>query len=92
MAPPREKIRWHTRAAGPLAQPLNGHGRGMGMTERTDTERCLNATLRWFTPGMGRNIALADDLFSEILRTNGALAGTIGRNAGYKSDWRASPV
>jgi hypothetical protein len=40
------------------------------MTDRADSEHSMNLARRWFTKG-ARNVALADDLFSENVRTNG---------------------
>jgi hypothetical protein len=47
---------------------------------------------RWFTAGWFGNVAPAGDRFTKTDRTNGAVAGVAGRNAGYKSDGRASLV
>ena len=60
------------------------------MTDRADSERYVNLARRWFSEGWARNIALADGLFSENVRTNGVLVGKANLNAGYKSGWRAS--
>ena len=47
------------------------------MTDRADSEHSMNLARRWFTEG-GGNVALADDLFSENIRTNGVLVGEAG--------------
>jgi hypothetical protein len=47
---------------------------------------------RWLTPGWIGNVAPASDLFTKTDRTNGAVAGVADRNAGYKSDGRASLI
>ena len=48
------------------------------MTDRADCERYMNMARRWFTKGWAGNVALADDLFSENVRTNGVLVGVAG--------------
>ena len=48
------------------------------MADRADSERYMNMARRWFTEGWTGNIALADDLFSEDVRTNGVVAGVAG--------------
>ena len=48
------------------------------MADRADSERSMNLARRWFTEGWGRNVELADDLFSENVRTNGVLVGAAG--------------
>ena len=48
------------------------------MADRTDSERHMNMARRWFTEGWTGNIALADDLLSEKVRTNGVLVGVAG--------------
>jgi hypothetical protein len=62
------------------------------MADRADSERYMNMARRWFTEGWTGNIALADDLFSEDVRTNGVLVGMAGPKSGYKSGWRASLI
>ena len=62
------------------------------MADRADSERYMNMARRWFTEGWTGNIALADDLFSEDVRTNSVLVGVPDLNAGYKSGWRASLI
>jgi hypothetical protein len=52
-------------------RPLNVYRRGKDMADRADSERYMNMARRWFTEGWAGNIALADDLFSEHVRTNG---------------------
>lgn len=42
------------------------------MTARADSEGYMNMARRWFTEGWAGNTALADDLFSEDVRTNGS--------------------
>ena len=48
------------------------------MTDRADNERSINLARRWFTEGWAENVELADDLFSENVRTNGVLVGAAG--------------
>ena len=48
------------------------------MADRADSERSMNLARRWFTEGWAGNVALADDLFSENVRTNGVLVGVAG--------------
>jgi hypothetical protein len=48
------------------------------MADRADSERSVNLARRWFTEGRGGNVELADDLFSENVRTNGVLVGAAG--------------
>jgi predicted ester cyclase len=60
------------------------------VTGRTDSESYMNMTRRWFTEGWAGNIALADDIFSENVRTNGVAVGWPGLNAGYRKGWPAS--
>jgi hypothetical protein len=48
------------------------------MADRADSERYMNMARRWFTEGWTGNIVLADDLFSEDVRTNGVLVGVAG--------------
>jgi steroid delta-isomerase-like uncharacterized protein len=48
------------------------------MTDQADTERYVNMARRWFNQGWSGNIALADDLFSENVRTNRVLVGVAG--------------
>jgi len=48
------------------------------MTEQAGNERYMNAARRWFTEGWAGNIALADDIFSENVRTNGVAVGVAG--------------
>jgi steroid delta-isomerase-like uncharacterized protein len=48
------------------------------MTGQVDSERNLNIARRWFTEGWAGNIALADDIFSESVRTNGVAVGVAG--------------
>ncbi len=50
--------------------------------EPETSERYMQVARRWFTEGWTGNLALADDLFSEDLRTNGVhvgVAGPVGR-------------
>ena len=62
------------------------------MADRADSERYMNMARRWFTEGWTGNIALADDLFSEDVRTNGSWLAWPDLNAGYKSGLRASLI
>lgn len=48
------------------------------MTSQADSECYLNMTRRWFTEGWAENIALADGIFSENVRTNGVIVGAAG--------------
>jgi predicted ester cyclase len=48
------------------------------MTGRVDSERNMKMACRWFTEGWAGNIELADDIFSESVRTNGVAAGVAG--------------
>jgi predicted ester cyclase len=48
------------------------------MTGQADSERYVNMTRRRFTEGWAGNIALADDIFSENVRTNGVIVGVAG--------------
>ncbi len=41
-------------------------------------ERYMAIARRWFTQGWTGNLALADDIFSESLRTNGVHVGVVG--------------
>ncbi len=43
----------------------------------------MNMARRWFTEG-GGNVALADDLFSENVGTNGVLVGATGPKHGIR--------
>jgi predicted ester cyclase len=45
------------------------------MTGQAGSERYMNMTRRWFAEGWAGNIALADDIFSENVRTNGVIVG-----------------
>ncbi len=50
--------------------------------ELETSERYMQIAERWFTEGWTGNLALADDIFSEDLRTNGVhvgVAGPVGR-------------
>ena len=48
------------------------------MADRADSERYMNMARRWFPEGWTGNIVLADDLFSEDVRTNGVVVGVAG--------------
>ncbi|HEY2266426.1 MAG TPA: ester cyclase [Streptosporangiaceae bacterium] len=48
------------------------------MTGQADNERNLKVARRWFTEGWAGNIALADDIFSENVRTNSVAVGVAG--------------
>jgi predicted ester cyclase len=43
-----------------------------------DSERYMQIARQWFTEGWRGNLALADDIFSDELRTNGVLVGVAG--------------
>jgi predicted ester cyclase len=50
--------------------------------ELETSERYMAIARRWFTDGWAGNLAMADDIFSEDLRTNGVhvgVAGPVGR-------------
>jgi predicted ester cyclase len=50
--------------------------------ELETSERYMAMARRWFTDGWAGNLAMADDIFSEDLRTNGVqvgVAGPVGR-------------
>jgi predicted ester cyclase len=50
--------------------------------ELADSQRYLEIAQRWFTTGRTGDLAMADDIFSEDLRTNGVhvgVAGPVGR-------------
>jgi len=52
------------------------------MAEPETSERYMQIARRWFTEGWTGNLALAEDMFSEELRTNGVhvgVAGPVGR-------------
>jgi hypothetical protein len=48
------------------------------MTGQADSERNVKIARRWFTEGWAGNIALADDIFGESIRTNGVAVGVAG--------------
>lgn len=48
------------------------------MTGRADSESYMNMPRRWFTKGWAGNVALADDIFSGNVRTNGVAVGVAG--------------
>jgi SnoaL-like polyketide cyclase len=48
------------------------------VTGRADSERYMNVARRWFAEGRAGNVALADDLFSGNVRTNGVPVGVAG--------------
>jgi predicted ester cyclase len=47
-------------------------------TELQASERYMQIARRWFTEGWTGNLAMADDIFSEDLRTNGIHVGVAG--------------
>lgn len=52
------------------------------MAEPETSERYMRIARQWFTEGWTGNLALADDIFSEELQTNGVhvgVAGPVGR-------------
>lgn len=53
---------------------MSVYRRGKGLTDQADSERSMNMT-RGGSPRVAGNVALADDLFSENVKTNGVLAG-----------------
>ena len=46
--------------------------------EPETSERYMQIARRWFTEGWRGNLAMADDIFSEELRTNGVHVGVVG--------------
>ncbi len=53
-----------------------------GTAEPEASERYMQIARQWFTEGWRGNLAMADDIFSEDLRTNGVrvgVAGPVGR-------------
>ena len=52
------------------------------MTDQADTERYVNMARRWFNQGWSGNIALADDLFRENVRTIESSSAWPDLNAG----------
>ena len=50
----------------------------MKPTELETSERYLAIARQWFTEGWAGNLAMAVDIFSEELRTNGVLVGVAG--------------
>lgn len=48
------------------------------MTSQAASEQYMAMARRWFTEGWAGNIVLADDLFTETVRTNGVLVGVAG--------------
>jgi predicted ester cyclase len=48
------------------------------MTGQVDSERNMKIACRWFAEGRAGNIELADDIFSESVRTNGVAVGVAG--------------
>jgi predicted ester cyclase len=48
------------------------------MTGQVDSERNLDMARRWFTEGWAGNVALADDILSQSVRTNGVAVGVAG--------------
>jgi len=48
------------------------------VTGRADSERYMNVARRWFAEGRAGNVALADDLFSGNVGTNGVPVGVAG--------------
>jgi len=50
------------------------------MAGQADGEHYKNTARRWFTEGWAGNTALADDIFSESVRTNGVTVGVAGSN------------
>jgi predicted ester cyclase len=48
------------------------------MTSQADSARNMKMARRWFAEGWAGNIALADDIFSKGVRTNGVAVGVVG--------------
>ncbi len=46
--------------------------------ELETSERYMQVARQWFTEGWAGNLAMADGIFSEELRTNGVHAGVAG--------------
>jgi hypothetical protein len=55
-----------------------GFLRRKSMTEQAESERRMNMARRWSTEGWAGNVALADDIFSENVKTNGVAVGVAG--------------
>ncbi len=54
------------------------------MASQVASDRYLDVTRQRFTEGWAGNLALADVLFSETLRTNGVLLGVAGPKRGIQ--------
>lgn len=61
------------------------------MTGHADSEHFVKMAAAG-SPRGAENIALADDIFSENVRTNGSAWAWPELNVGYKTGWRGSPV
>jgi hypothetical protein len=62
------------------------------MAEGADSERYMNVADRWFTEGWAGYVTLADDLFSEDVRTNGVLVGMAGPKRRIQERLAAFPI
>jgi predicted ester cyclase len=61
------------------------------MAESETGERYMQIARQWFTEGWRGNLALADDIFSEQLRTNGIRVGVAGPVARIRDRLAAFP-
>jgi hypothetical protein len=75
--PAARKGRWRSSQASAI-RLLDGYERGKPMTSQAASEQYMAMARRWFTEGWAGNIVLADDLFTETVRTNGVLVGVAG--------------
>jgi hypothetical protein len=62
------------------------------MTGQADSERDMKMARSWFTEGWAGNIALADDIFSEDVRTNGVAVGVADPKGRIQERLRASLI
>jgi predicted ester cyclase len=75
----------HRRTWAGARQITGATARGASMTSPAESDisqQYLQIARRWFTEGWTGNLALAEDIFSEELRTNGVrvgVAGPVGR-------------
>jgi predicted ester cyclase len=59
--------------------------------ELETSERYLATARRWFTEGWAGNLTMADDIFSEEMRTNGVHVGVAGPVARIRDRLRGFP-
>jgi hypothetical protein len=62
------------------------------MTGQADSEHNMKMARRRFPEGWAGNIALADDIFSESVRTNGVAVGVAGPNRRIQERLAASLI